>query len=53
MKNEETVEEVASVSECTGLMPALPVAPAQARQLAGLMAIHCPPGANAPDPARP
>ena len=56
MKRDETfeaVEEVACAAECTGLMPAIPPDPSGAQNLAGLMAIHCPPYATAPNPARP
>lgn len=35
-----------SATECTGLMPAMPDTAQQQAQLAGLMAIHCPPAAT-------
>ena len=48
----DEIENVECVRECTGLMPALPTDHAAAANLAGLMAIHCPPGTSGPDPAQ-
>lgn len=45
------VENTISSQECTGLMPAMPVAPENAEALSELMAIHCPQSAIAEDPA--
>ena len=48
-KNENTfysVENLASATECTGLMPAMPPTMDGQEELTGMMAIHCPPGAN-------
>ena len=46
-------EEVASATECTGLMPALPRDDAEDESAAALYAIHSAKGArNAPRPAR-
>ena len=41
-----SVEKLASATECTGLMPAMPPTMDGQEELADLMAIHCPPGAN-------
>ena len=45
------VENTISAQECTGLMPAMPVAPENAEALSELMAIHCPQNAISEDPA--
>lgn len=41
------VENLASATECTGLMPAMPPSADGAEELTAMMAIHCPPGMGA------
>lgn len=41
-----SVEKLASATECTGLMPAMPPTMDGQEELTDMMAIHCPPGAN-------
>ena len=41
-----SVEKLASATECTGLMPAMPPTMDGLEELTDMMAIHCPPGAN-------
>ena len=45
------ISNTQSATECTGLMPAMPETAQQQAQLAGLMAIHCPPVAKQADQA--
>lgn len=46
-----SIDQTASVTECTGMMPAMPPSAEEQENLTDMLAIHCPPAAMEKDEA--